>query len=86
MDGIWDRVKQIVRLGGIVAIASASLALSACSSNRKVENDGQPPDLSAGPDAAQVDAGAPDAAGADAAQTDSKPPTPDARLWDVLCE
>jgi len=75
MDGIWDRVKQLGRLAGIVAIASASLALSYCSHTR-TKSDSKVQDLQATPDAA-LDAGAPDT---------QQPPKPDARLWDVLCE
>lgn len=89
-DSLWGRVKQLARLGGIVAVATASLALSYCSHNQ-TKSDSSPPDLrttpDARPDANAPDAGppAPDGAKGDA-KTDSAAPKPDARLWDVLCE
>ena len=89
-DSLWGRVKQLARLGAIVGIAAANLALSYCSHNQ-TKSDASPPDLRATPDA-RLDGRAPDAGppAPDAAQTDAKTdgtaPKPDARLWDVLCE
>jgi len=87
-DSLWGRVKRLARLGGIVAIATASLALSYCS-HSQTKSDGSPPDLRTTPDA-RLDGTGPDAGPPpDAAKTDGKTdtaPKPDARLWDVLCE
>lgn len=85
-DSLWGRVKQLARLGGIVAIATANLALSYCSHSPS-KSDSTPADVRATPDA-RLDMQAPDAGPppSDAAGAETQPPKPDARLWDVLCE
>lgn len=75
MNQLWDRLKRMARLGGIVALATANLALSYCSSTQ-TKIDSAPRDTTAPTDSAEQDAGPPDAA----------PAKPDAKLWDVLCE
>jgi hypothetical protein len=80
--GIWERLKQGVKLAGIVGVAAASLALSYCS-HSSPKPDQAVPDLEKGHDqGTHKDAGPSDAAVKD----DKQPAKPDARLWDVLCE
>jgi hypothetical protein len=82
-SGIWDRLKQGLKLVGIVGIAAASLALSYCS-HSSPKPDQRVPDLRTGPDAGPPGDAAP--TGDAAVKDDKQPAKPDARLWDVLCE
>jgi hypothetical protein len=85
MDGLWERIVQLARLAGIVAIATTNLALSACTDS-EIKPDSKVPDLQAGSDAGTADGAASDASLPDGSAADTQLPKADARLWDVLCE
>lgn len=85
MDGLWERMKQLARLASIVAIATANLALAACTDS-EIKPDSKVPDAQVSPDAGAADGSAADAALPDGSAPDTQLPKADARLWDVLCE
>jgi hypothetical protein len=85
MDGLWERIVQLARLAGIVAIATTNLALAACTDS-EIRPDSKVPDLQVGTDAGTADGAASDASLPDGSAPDTQLPKADARLWDVLCE